>query len=86
MHIHVAPLVVSADVDGALVVMDEHMQFFELDQTGRIIWELISSGSEVDTLITSFAAAMNIDLSIARHDFLQFIQQLADENLVVINQ
>lgn len=84
MRVKVAPLVVGAEVDGDLVVMDEAMRFFALDHMGSAIWERIGAGADTADIARSIAAEYAVDVATAQRDTEEFVGQLAAENLVVI--
>jgi hypothetical protein len=86
VQVKVARLVVSAEVDGALVVMDEAMRFFELDAMGREIWQRIGVGSDTYAIARSIATIYAVDVATAQRDIEEFVGQLAAEHLVVIGE
>lgn len=86
VHVRIARLVVSAEVDGALVVMDEDMRFFELDPMGSVIWERIGAGADTHSIARSIAAEYDVDVATARRDIEEFVDLLAAEHLVVTGE
>ena len=83
MHVRVAPFVVSADVDGDLVVMNEQLEFYRLDAMGREIWGLIERGLDTPAIASDLASRYPVDEPTILEHVSVFIRQLVADGLVV---
>lgn len=85
MDIEVAPGAVSAEIDGATVVLAPDMRFLRLDETGAAIWQFIVEGRNSVGVVDALCQRYAVDRETANADVRGFLQNLADLGLVTLN-
>lgn len=82
MEIAIAEGVVTAEVDGAAVLLSPDMSFIRLDETGSMIWQLLQNGCTEDSIANYLCENFRVEPDVALHDVQQFLQQLDDCGLL----
>jgi hypothetical protein len=78
---------ISAEVGDELVILDLISgQYFGLDGVGRSIWELIQQPRRVEDIRRALVFEYEVDQSVCEADVLAFLQSMADEGLIVVDQ
>ncbi len=85
MDIVVAPEAVSADIDGATVVLTPDMRYVRLDTTGGTIWKLVSEGHNAKEVVDGMCTRFEVDRSTAERDVRDFLNGLAGLGLVTLS-
>ena len=67
---------------GGVVLNVENGEYYELNATGRFLWEQIESGSDLDASAAALAERYGIDLASARADLEDFMEDLRKRRLV----
>ena len=69
-----------------VVALGEASQIFngiiKLNETGRIIWEMLSKGSEKEEVISAILQEYEIDRSTVEADFDRFVETLKGANIL----
>jgi hypothetical protein len=75
----------TAEVDDDLVMLDPRQgRYFGADRVGRRIWELLEQPRSVDDLCSELEGQFDVAPDECRADVLEFLGQLADEELIEI--
>ena len=53
-----------------------------LNQTGRLLWDLIAEGNDADTMVTRLTDKYDVSEENARRDVEAFIKVLADKGIL----
>lgn len=56
--------------------------YFELNATGRVLWERLSAGDSLESIVAAMTDEFGIDPSTAQNDLAEFIQALGDRSLI----
>ena len=67
---------------GGVILNVESGEYYELNATGRFLWEQIQAGSEVDALAVALADGYGIDQASAQADVETFMGDLRKRHLV----
>ena len=86
MRVDVAPEAVTAEIDGATVVLTPDMQFVRLDETGGAIWQFVQDGCDVDGVVDGLCERYAVDRATAARDVDVFLAALADVGLVTLER
>lgn len=79
----VNPDAVYRSLDEGGVVLDVVTgAYFELNSTGRVLWERLSAGDSLESLVEAMANEFGIDRATAQNDLAEFIQALRDRSLI----
>jgi hypothetical protein len=82
VDIEVAPEALSAEVDGATVILAPDMKYIRLDGTGGVIWELVQMDNSLDGVLDTLCQRYEVDRETAKRDVLAFLQDLASKGVV----
>lgn len=86
MLVWIAPGVVSADIDGARVVMNDSLEFYELDSMGSAIWNLLEQNPATDAIAAHVAALYALEVETVAADVERFVACLVSDGLVVLDE
>ena len=67
---------------GGVILNVESGDYYELNATGRFLWEQIQSGSDVDAMASALADQYGIERASARADVATFMEDLRKRHLV----
>jgi hypothetical protein len=70
--------------DGGVILNIENGAYFQVNATGRFIWESLDGGIERDELIESLAGVFHIDRERSAADVDTFLQHLDKRSLVLM--
>lgn len=82
MDIVVAPEALSAEVDGATVILAPDMKYIRLDGTGGVIWELVNTGEDLNGILDMLCEQYDVDRETAHRDVMAFLQDLAGKGVL----
>lgn len=82
MDILVAPESLSAEVDGATVILAPDMKYIRLDGTGGAIWELVEGGRDFDGILDELCERYDVERETAAADVLAFLEDLAGKGVL----
>ncbi len=75
----------TAEMDDELVMMSVHTNaYYGLDDIGREIWESLESPVKIDELCGALAKKYKISKSKCEQDVIPFLTELADENIIIV--
>jgi hypothetical protein len=55
---------------------------FQLNETGTRIWQLLSAGESVDSIVTALVEEFHVEIATARHETLALLAELFDRGLI----
>ena len=85
--VHQSEEQVSAEVDGEVVMMSvEQGNYYGLDEVGSRIWELVETPSTVTAVCDALVAEFDVDRATCEGDVIRFIQEMADQGLVTVDE
>ena len=67
---------------GGVILNVESGDYFELNATGRFLWEQVQSGSDLDALAVALAEHYGIDQLSAQVDVGTFVEDLRKRHLI----
>ena len=67
---------------GGVVLNVESGDYYELNATGRFLWEQIQSGSDIDEIASALVDHYGIDPDSAQADVAAFMDDLRERHLV----
>lgn len=70
--------------DGGVILNVESGAYFQVNNSGRVIWETLEGGAERDDLIEAVIANFEIDREQAVADTDTFLRQLDERSLIDI--
>lgn len=83
--IAVADEVVSAELDGRIVLLDmQHEIYYSLDEVGSRMWQLISAEMGVDEIVATLLEEYDVEEQRLRGDLEALIARLQASSLVVL--
>jgi hypothetical protein len=83
----VNPMVMTQRMPGGAVLMNtETGDCFELNRVGADIWERVSRGDLVDTIVDSLAREYSIGRSVLSADVSTLIDDLARRGILVVSR
>lgn len=86
-NISVSPNVLFNELDGEVVLLDlDTEQYFGLDDIGSAMWLLIEEHKNQDRVVEEICKAYDVDKAKATRDVENLLAQLADANLVALDQ
>ena len=53
-----------------------------LNETGRVIWDLLAKGAEVEDIVTALLSEYEVDRETAKADVEKFVKTLAEANIL----
>lgn len=68
--------------DGGVVLDVVTGAYFELNSTGRVLWERLSAGESLDSIVMVMTDEFGVDRATAERDLAEFIQALRDRSLI----
>ena len=68
--------------DSAVLVHLTTNRIFELNETGRVIWERLAAGTSLDALVATLAGDFDVDTATARAEAERLITELGREGLL----
>ncbi len=78
--------VIAEKIDGEYIVFNTDKEsFFELDEVGSMIWELIDD-STIDQITNAVMSEYDISREQAQEDIRSFTNQLADNGLITVKE
>ena len=86
MDIVVSPQALSAEVDGATVILAPDMKYIRLDGTGSEIWSLVQAGEALPGILDALCARYEVDRETAQHDVMVFLRDLAEKGVLSLQQ
>jgi hypothetical protein len=70
-------------VDGRVVMLDlDSEHYYRLDEVGSRMWELLSTGGDVDAAYAHLLEEYEVDGEVLRADLEDFIEQLTAKGLL----
>jgi hypothetical protein len=60
-------------------------QYFSLNETGTLIWELVNNGRDLDETSQEIEAKFDVSLEVAQQSVIDLVEQLVGEKLLVIS-
>jgi hypothetical protein len=79
-----APDCISAEVEGALVILTPQMTFVQLDEIGSGIWTAIKHHHELDALGDALLERFDIDRVTLDRDLVSYLPKLQSAGLITI--
>lgn len=77
------PAAVFRQLDSGGVILNvENGDYFQLNSTGRIIWEALGDGAERESLIARLTEVFDVDPDQAAADVDQFLTELKERSLI----
>ncbi len=77
------PDILVTDLDSELVLLHPKTRaLFTLNETGRAIWDLLATETELDRAAAALTATFEVDDDTARAHALQLLSELADAGLI----
>jgi hypothetical protein len=71
-------------LDGEAIMINLSNGFYySMDKVGAFIWELVASGSTLDTMVASLIQRYDVSAERAQADLERLVAQLLEENLVL---
>lgn len=71
------------EVDGELVMMSiETGDYVSMNETGKIIWELLEQDKTVNELIALLVQQFDVDQEIVKNDVVPFIEQMKTKGIL----
>lgn len=71
------------DVDGRIYILQpEREEIHALNETGTLIWRLISKGKSLSEITKAFTAEYDVTAGQAEKDILEFVNQYIREKLL----
>ena len=78
--------VIAERIDGEYIVFNtEKESFFELDEVGSVIWELIDD-STVDQITDAVTSIFDVSREQAQEDIRSFTNQLVNNGLITVKE
>lgn len=72
-------------IDGEVVILTvDGNQIHTLNKVGRAIWELADGTRNIKELISLICERFDVSFEVAQADVLEFAEQLADKNILLI--
>lgn len=79
----VNPDAVYRSLDEGGVVLDVVTgAYFELNSTGRVLWERLSAGESLDSIVMAMTDEFGVDRTTAESDLVESLQALRDRSLI----
>lgn len=70
-------------IDGQIVVLDlERSEYFVVNDTGAVVWELLADGTTMDDLVAALVGRFGIDVEAAELDAAEFVAALRASGLL----
>ena len=77
------PAAVFRELDSGGVILNvENGDYFQLNATGRIIWEALADGAERDDLVERLTATFDLGSEQAEADVDHFLSELGERSLI----
>jgi hypothetical protein len=57
-------------------------QIFELNETSRVIWEMLTGGSSIDAIVQALASQFEVDVATAQSETEALIAELRSRGLL----
>ncbi len=77
------PAAVFRQLDSGGVILNvENGEYFQLNSTGRVIWETLGDGAERESLIERLTEVFDVDSDQAAVDVDQFLTELEARSLI----
>lgn len=77
------PAAVFRQLDSGGVILNvENGEYFQLNSTGRVIWETLGDGAERESLIEKLVEVFDVGSHQAAADVDQFLTELKDRSLI----
>ena len=83
---HNEDVLFSEVADGMSLMDIESGKYFHFDQTGAQVWKRIDGVMSVQEVCNQLQSQFEVDAETCRSDTLEFLQELADLELVTIGQ
>ena len=78
--------VIEAEVGGEIVVLHtQNWQYFEFDQTGASIWNLLREPKELGALVDDLVTSYDVDRARCAEDTKAFLNDMVEQGLVVFS-
>ena len=78
------PLIIYKPMGDGAVLMDMASgDCYELNRTGREVWERLSAGLSIENVITELAAAYEINRKVLSDDVTRLLEDLARRGMLV---
>lgn len=72
-------------VDDEAILLDSNTnQYFSLNDAGSLIWEILEEKKDLNTVKDEIVEIYEIDEKIVENDILNFIQEVANKGLIII--
>jgi hypothetical protein len=68
--------------DSAVLVHLQTNRIFELNDTGRVIWERLAAGASIEAVVATLASDFDVDAVTARVETARLITELGREGLL----
>ena len=76
---------VFSEIDGEVVMLSiENSEYYGLDDIGTSIWNLLENELTVSELVAILLNEYEVIESQCRKDVLQFLEKLAEKNLITV--
>lgn len=80
-------IVYSAEINGRTIVLNmETGRFYNLDDVGFLIWQLLDNPSTLNDIISGVAKECEIPASECQDDVADFVQTLLTNNLITVTE
>lgn len=86
VDIVVSPQALSAEVEGATVILAPDMKYLRLDGTGSEIWRLVQAGDDLPSILDALCARYDVDRETAQRDVMVFLRDLAEKGILSLQQ
>ncbi|MCJ8209205.1 PqqD family protein [Mucilaginibacter sp. RS28] len=79
------PEVLTQHIGGGLVLMNMNTEYFyELDETGKRFWELLSEFGKIDVAITKLTMEYEVTEDVVNEDMAALLHKLVEYKLIEI--
>ena len=83
---HNEDVLFSEVADGMSLMDIESGKYFHFDQTGARVWKQIDGAMPVREVCDHLQSQFEVDAETCRKDTLEFLQELADLELIIVGQ